>query len=145
MTRISQKTSDKKSALMSRSCSAMCDEEIWDKSDHRLCVGVLDMLCDEIRGLRETTYQEIEMKDLAAVPKYLTVGQVAEVLQISKMSVTRYIRRGHITALQVGGVYRITEPELLRILGDGIPNAPAPKKSKRRKKNGTTRSGGSKA
>ena len=144
MTRISQKTSDKKSALMSRSCSAMCDEEIWDKSDHRLCVGVLDMLCDEIRGLRETTYQEIEMKDLSAVPKYLTVGQVAEVLQISKMSVTRYIRRGQITALQIGGVYRISEPEVLRILGDGIPNVTAPQKPKRRKKNGTTRSGGSK-
>jgi len=92
------------------------------------------------------------MKDLSTVPKYLTVGQVADLLQISKMSVTRYIRRGQITALQIGGVYRISEPEVLRILGEGIPNAQpvlcgknqAPKKPKRRKKNGTTRSGGSK-
>ncbi len=84
------------------------------------------------------------MTDLSTVPKYLTVRQVADLLQISKESVNRYIRRGQITALQIGGLYRITETEVLRILGDGIPNVTAPQKPKRRKKNGTTRSGGSK-
>ena len=93
------------------------------------------------------------MTDLSTVPKYLTVGQVADLLQISKMSVTRYIRRGQITALQIGGLYRISEVEVQRILSEGIPNAQAvlhgtnraPKKTKRRNKNGTKRSSGSKA
>tara|TARA_R110000824_G_scaffold270393_1_gene458835 strand:+ start:45 stop:416 length:372 start_codon:yes stop_codon:yes gene_type:complete len=123
----------------------MCDEEVWGKSDHKLCVDVLDMLCDEIRDLRETNNMENEMKDVKPLPHFYTVQQVADLLQIHHQSVTRYIRRGQIKALQISGVYRISEVEVQRILSEGIPNAAPPKKTKQRKKNGTKRSSGSKA
>lgn len=143
MTRLSQNPKYKNRADLKKDllrfalgwCSA------WCRGDVLLCTDVLDMVCDEITR----NNQEIEMKDLSTVPTYLTTRQVSDLLQISKESVNRYIRRGQITALQIGGIYRITETEVLRILGDGIPSAPAPKKTKRRKKNGTKGSSGSKA
>ena len=72
------------------------------------------------------------------IPVFYTVKEVAEILKVSKMSITRYIRAGRIKALQLCGVYRITEEELMRILGDGIPAAAPPTKS--RKKNAKKRS-----
>jgi len=89
--------------------------------------------------------KETEMKDLRPLPHFYTVQQVADLLQIHHQSVTRYIRRGQIKALQISGVYRISEVEVQRILSEGIPNAKPTKKTKRRKKNGTKGSSGSKA
>ena len=41
------------SELMSRSCSAMFDEEVWSKADHRLLTNTLDKVrahIDEEKG-----------------------------------------------------------------------------------------------
>lgn len=83
--------------------------------------------------------------DTSQFPKYFTPKQVAELLQISEQSVTRYIRLGKIKALQVGANYRISEEAVMAIFEHGISRTPLTKKPKRRKKSGTTRSGGSKA
>jgi len=72
------------------------------------------------------------------IPIFYTVKELADILKVSKMSITRYIRAGRIKALQLCGVYRITEEEVMRILGDGIP-ASAPQ-TKSRKKNAKKRS-----
>jgi len=36
------------STLITRSCDAMCDQEVWSKKDHKLLVDTIDWLKEEI-------------------------------------------------------------------------------------------------
>jgi len=47
--------------------------------------------------------------------KYLTVEQVAEILQVSKLTVRRLIQKGSLPHSKVGKMYRI-EPKDLKAL-----------------------------
>lgn len=42
----------------------------------------------------------------------LTVGEVADILRVSKMTVYRLIKRGQITALRIGKSFRIRRGDL---------------------------------
>lgn len=49
----------------------------------------------------------------SAVPdRVLTVGEVAEALRVSNMTVYRLIRSGELVALRIGSNYRIRERDL---------------------------------
>ncbi len=49
----------------------------------------------------------------------LTVGEIADVLRVSNMTVYRLIRSGELPALRVGKNYRIRQHDLLEFLADG--------------------------
>ena len=44
--------------------------------------------------------------------KYLTVEQVAEILQVHWQTILRYIRKGQLKAFKIGKGYRITDADL---------------------------------
>lgn len=44
---------------------------------------------------------------MTVMEKYLTVEEVAEELRVIPVTVQRYIKRGELPAIKVGGVYRI--------------------------------------
>lgn len=48
----------------------------------------------------------------------LTVGEVAEVMRVSNMTVYRLIKSGQLAALRVGKNYRIRESDLQKYLKD---------------------------
>jgi len=49
-------------------------------------------------------------------PKFLTVGQVAEMLQIKVQTVYKYLRAGKIPGVRVGSIWRVNEEDLLKFL-----------------------------
>jgi excisionase family DNA binding protein len=44
---------------------------------------------------------------MPVMEKYVTVEEVSQELRVSTVTVQRYIKRGELPALKVGGVYRI--------------------------------------
>lgn len=50
--------------------------------------------------------------------RLLTVGEVAEVMRVSNMTVYRLIKSGQLAALRVGKNYRIRESDLQKYLND---------------------------
>jgi excisionase family DNA binding protein len=46
------------------------------------------------------------------IPKFFTIGQVAEALDVNPRTVRRWIKRGELIAYRVGGVVRIAEGDL---------------------------------
>ena len=48
--------------------------------------------------------------------KMLTVGEVAEVMRVSNMTVYRLIKSGELAAVRVGKNYRIRESDISRYL-----------------------------
>ncbi len=44
--------------------------------------------------------------------RLLTVGEVADVMRVSRMTVYRLIRRGQLKAIRVGRNYRVREDDL---------------------------------
>ena len=51
-----------------------------------------------------------------AIPKFFTIGQVAEFLEVSTRTVRRWIDAGLLAAHRVGGVVRIAEQDLRAFL-----------------------------
>jgi putative resolvase len=47
---------------------------------------------------------------------YFTVGEVAERLKVSHMTVYRWIKTGQLGAYKIGGEFRITEQDIKRFL-----------------------------
>jgi len=50
--------------------------------------------------------------------KYLTVNQVADLLQLHWQSVLNYIKRGDLPAIRLGRGYRISQTELDKFIAD---------------------------
>lgn len=55
------------------------------------------------------------------LPLILTAGQVANLLQLDRRTVTNMCSRDDIHALKIAGDWRITRDELMRILGATAP------------------------
>lgn len=70
---------------------------------------------DELRALvRDAVRQEIGAHDqVAAIPDVLTREQVADLLQIHKNVVSRYIRDKGLPTHRIGGEYRFRRNEVL--------------------------------
>ncbi len=47
-------------------------------------------------------------------PKYYTIGEVADILKVSHLSIRRWIDSGTLKAIKIGGVWRILENDLPR-------------------------------
>lgn len=47
-----------------------------------------------------------------------TVKEVAELLQVSKMTVSRYIKAGKLKSSKLGRMYRIADDDLRKFLAD---------------------------
>jgi putative resolvase len=47
---------------------------------------------------------------------YFTVGEVAQRLKVSHMTVYRWIKAGQLGAYKIGGEFRITEQDIKRFL-----------------------------
>lgn len=64
-------------------------------------------------------------------PDLLTVAQVAEYLQLNRMTVYKYIREGRIPASRIGKSYRVRRQDLEAFLEASrlSPRAPAPQVS----------------
>lgn len=56
------------------------------------------------------------MARTSPISRLLTVAEVATVIRVSRMTVYRLIRRGHIKAIRVGRNYRVREDDLERYL-----------------------------
>lgn len=58
----------------------------------------------------------VEMVEMAredsGIARLLTVGEVASVMRVSRMTVYRLIRRGQLRAIRVGRNYRVREEDL---------------------------------
>jgi excisionase family DNA binding protein len=68
-------------------------------------------------------------KNIPNPPDWMTVGQVAEHLQVSRVTVWRWIRSGHLSGVRVGRVRRISRSSLSRLVRPG-KSAP-PRRSRR--------------
>jgi len=55
--------------------------------------------------------------------RFLTVGEVADMLRVSSMTVYRLIKAGELNALRVGKSYRLAEDEVDRYLAAGFTQA----------------------
>jgi excisionase family DNA binding protein len=51
------------------------------------------------------------------LPLILTAGQVANILQLNRRTVTDMCARQEITATKIAGDWRITRDELMRLIG----------------------------
>jgi excisionase family DNA binding protein len=51
--------------------------------------------------------------------KLYTTKEIAEILQLSLYTITRYIREGKLETVKVGSQYRITEEQLEKFLKSG--------------------------
>lgn len=54
----------------------------------------------------------------------LTVGEVAQLMRVSNMTVYRLIKSGQLSAIRVGKNYRIRRSDIERYLSDRAVNAP---------------------
>jgi excisionase family DNA binding protein len=55
----------------------------------------------------------VEMaREDSGIARLLTVGEVASVMRVSRMTVYRLIRRGQLRAIRVGRNYRVREEDL---------------------------------
>ena len=54
----------------------------------------------------------------------LTVGEVAQLMRVSNMTVYRLIKSGQLSAIRVGKNYRIRRSDIERYLTDRAVNAP---------------------
>ena len=52
--------------------------------------------------------------------KLLTTKQVADILQVHKFTVLKYIKEGKIKAIKLGRVWRIRESEIEKFLDEGF-------------------------
>lgn len=50
--------------------------------------------------------------------KVYTIKEVSEILRVSQMSVSRYIKAGKLKGSRLGRIYRITESDLKAFLND---------------------------
>jgi excisionase family DNA binding protein len=50
------------------------------------------------------------------IPKFLTIGQVAEALDVCPRTIRRWLKDGHLIAHRVRGVVRIADRDLLAFL-----------------------------
>lgn len=48
--------------------------------------------------------------------RFLTVGEVAAIMRVSKMTVYRIVKSGELEAIQVGHSFRVPEPAVKRYL-----------------------------
>ena len=58
-----------------------------------------------------------------ARPKFLTVGEVADILRVSNMTVYRLINAGDLPAVRVGKSYRLREDDVDKYLADRYTEA----------------------
>src|SRR5574341_421560 len=58
-------------------------------------------------------------KKIPNPPEWLTVGQVAELLQVSRVTVWRWIRSGRLSGIRVGRVRRISQSSLQQLTRQG--------------------------
>ncbi|HEX9529817.1 MAG TPA: helix-turn-helix domain-containing protein [Acidimicrobiales bacterium] len=56
-------------------------------------------------------------------PRFLTVGEVADLLRVSNMTVYRLINAGELPAVRVGKSYRLREDDIDKYLADGYTEA----------------------
>ncbi len=63
------------------------------------------------------------MKARQPETRFLTVGEVAEMLRVSTMTVYRLIRQGEIPAVRVGKSYRLVKEDFDRYLADRYTRA----------------------
>lgn len=56
-------------------------------------------------------------------PRFLTVGEVADLLRVSNMTVYRLINAGDLPAVRVGKSYRLREDDIDKYLADGYTEA----------------------
>lgn len=56
-------------------------------------------------------------------PRFLTVGEVADLLRVSNMTVYRLINAGELPAVRVGKSYRLREDDVDKYLADGYTEA----------------------
>lgn len=49
---------------------------------------------------------------------YLSTAQIAEILDVHEETVRRYIRKGTLPAIKIGGVYRVKREDFERFLED---------------------------
>lgn len=72
--------------------------------------------CVDIRGYCYFSVDMIlylpERRCLEMDLKVYTVKEVAEMLRVSEMSISRYIKSGKLKAIKVGKMYRINEKDL---------------------------------
>ena len=52
------------------------------------------------------------MNEKTPLPKFMTVGEVADLMRVSSMTVYRLIKAGDLRAVQVGKSYRIREEDI---------------------------------
>lgn len=52
----------------------------------------------------------------APLPQFMTVGEVANLMRVSSMTVYRLIKSGDLRAVQVGKSYRINEDDINNFL-----------------------------
>lgn len=53
---------------------------------------------------------------------YYTPQEVADTLKVHRRSITRWIREGRLTAVRIGGQYRISKQDLERFLEERRTN-----------------------
>ena len=85
---------------------------------HYISINVLVNIdeCVDIRGycyfLVDVLLYLQERRCLEMDLKVYTVKEVAEMLRVSEMSISRYIKAGKLKAIKVGKMYRINEKDL---------------------------------
>jgi len=62
-----------------------------------------------------------------------TLADVSEKLKVSQRTLINYINGGHIKATKIGGMWRITETELRRVVSEGVDGAKPTRTPKRNK------------
>lgn len=84
------------------------------------CIGMnVSVNIDKCVDIRGYCYFSVDMilylperRCLEMDLKVYTVKEVAEMLRVSEMSISRYIKSGKLKAIKVGKMYRINEKDL---------------------------------
>lgn len=75
---------------------------------------------EKVEEIRRITTQDVETKEHFKGKRFLTCEQVAEMCNVSKQLIWKWIREGKLTAVKFGREYRVREQDLKKCIEENL-------------------------